>query len=269
MGNTNSLMSMENMGGMSGMGHSVPTWDTVGAILMLGWAVAMWGAVGALALANRGRAKPWVFNGAAAVIGIGIVGQIGHLQEHIAQAGYWIQHPNAKAWMTPWGNGLARGYGQVDDSKPSLGMEILHLVGNFIFLAGIAGVVLITARARRTTARKWGKMGVWMQGIHGLEHVALTLSVALGAKKAIGLSTWFGQLDAGAGATTYRIWWHTIANLIGSYIFAMAVYHLWKERATVRASFEVPAKVEPETVPVREPALVHMNRPVPGQASAV
>jgi hypothetical protein len=267
MGTTNSLISMENMSGMS---HSVPTWDTVGAILLLGWAVAMWGAVGALALANRGRiARPWVFNGAAAVIGIGIVGQIGHLQEHIAQAGYWIQHPNAKAWMTPWGNGLARGYGQVDDSKPSLGMEILHLTGNFIFLAGIAGVVLITARARRTTARKWGKMGVWMQGIHGLEHIALTLSVALGAKKAIGLSTWFGTLDAGAGATTYRIWWHTIANLIGSYIFAMAVYHLWKERAVVRASYLAEAPRDREVEPVKEPALVHMNRPVAGPAGAV
>ncbi len=266
MGHTNSLIAMENMSGMS---HSVSGWDTLGAILLTAWAVAMWGAVGALFLANRGRAKPWVFNGAAAVIGIGIVGQIGHLQEHIAQAGYWVQHPNAKAWMTPWGTGLAKGYGQVDDSKPTLGMEILHLVGNFIFLAGITGVLLITARARKVTARKWGKMGVWMQGIHGLEHVSLTLSVALGAKKAIGLSTWFGTLDAGAGATTYRIWWHAIANLIGSYIFAMAVYHLWRERAAVRASFEVPAKVQPEPAPAKEPALVHMNRPVPGSAGAM
>lgn len=264
MGNTNSLIAMENM---SGMNHSVPTWDTIGAILMLAWAVAMWGAVGALALANRGKAKPWVFNGAAAVIGIGIVGQIGHLQEHIAQAGYWIQHPNAKAWMTPWGTGLANGYGQVDSSKPTLGMEILHLVGNFIFLAGITGVVLITARARQVTARKWGKMGVWMQGIHGLEHIALTLSVALGAKKAIGLSTWFGTLDAGAGAATYRIWWHTIANLIGSYIFAMAVYHLWRERAAVRASFEARAAVEPEAV--KQPVRAGLNRPVPDPAGAV
>jgi hypothetical protein len=261
MGN-NSVIAMENM---SGMNHSVPTTDTVGAILLLAWAVAMWGAVGALFLANRGRARPWVFNGAAAVIGIGIVGQIGHLQEHVAQAGYWVLHPNAKAWMTPWGTALANGYGQIDKSKPTLGMEILHLVGNFIFLAGITGVVLITSRARRTTARKWGKMGTWMQGIHGLEHISLTLSVALGAKKAIGLSTWFGLLDAGAGATTYRIWWHAIANLIGSYIFAMAVYHLWQERAEVRRSFEVAAEPKPETV--KQPAMV-MARQVADPAGA-
>lgn len=31
-------------------------------------------------------------------------------------------------------------------------------------------------------------MGVWMQGIHGLEHLSLMLSVWLGAKQAIGLS---------------------------------------------------------------------------------
>jgi hypothetical protein len=80
-------------------------------------------------------------------------------------------------------------------------------------------------------------MGVWMQGIHGLEHLSLMLSVWLGAKQAIGLSTWFGLLDAGPGATTYRVWWHFIANVIGSFIFAMALYHLWRERRTIKASY--------------------------------
>ncbi|HEU5270179.1 MAG TPA: DUF6008 family protein [Jatrophihabitans sp.] len=245
-------MSMGNMNMVSG-------WDTAGAVLLLAWAVLMWAAVGVLAFANRGGARPWIYRGALSVILIGVVGQLGHLQEHVAQAAYWVGHPNAKPWMTPWGTGLAKGFGQVDSSKPSLGMELLHLTGNFIFLAGLAGVMVISYRARQTRTRKWGRMGVWMQGIHGLEHLSLTLSVAFGAKQAIGLSTWFGTLPAGPGLWTYRIWWHAIANLIGSYIFAVALYQLWRERAVVRAAYLAPA-----VAPTREPARVPLTRPVPG-----
>jgi hypothetical protein len=227
------------MPGMPGhtMTAQVSTWDTLGAVFLVVWAVAMWVAVAGLVYANRNPGRIRVFQGSAAVILIGIVGQIGHLQEHIAQAGYWVAHPNSPAWMTPWGDGLGRGFGELDQSKPTLGMEILHLTGNFIFLAGLAGVVVITHRARHLRSYRWGRMGVWMQGIHGLEHVSLTLSVAFGARKAIGLSTWFGRLDPGAGLVTYRVWWHFLANVLGSYIFSMAVYHLWKERHEVEASF--------------------------------
>lgn len=245
---------MNHMGGMGGMGHSVSAWDTTGAILLLLWAVVMWTAVGILAYANRGPVKRWMFHGSIGVIVLGVVGQIGHFQEHIAQAGYWVVHPNAQPWMTPWGTGLANGFGRVDQSKPSLGMEILHLAGNFIFLAGLAGIMVITWRAQQTRARKWGKMGVWMQGIHGLEHLTLTLSVAFGAKQAIGLSTWFGLLDPGPGLWTYRIWWHAIANVIGTTIFAIALYHLWRERATVSAAYETSAPATTEQrVPRRTP----------------
>lgn len=219
------------------MGGSVSFWDTAGAVVLILWAVAMWLAVAVLALANRKPVRVWLYRSSAAVIILGVIGQIGHIQEHIAQAGYWITHSQSPPWMTPWGDGLARGMGQVDTSKPSLGMEILHLTGNFTFLAGLAGIMVITRRALRTRARKWGKMGMWMQGIHGLEHLALTLSVALGANQAIGLSTWFGLLDPGQGLWTYRIWWHFIANVVGSVIFGIAVWHLWHERHEVEATF--------------------------------
>jgi hypothetical protein len=217
---------------MSGMS----SFDTTGAVFLFLWAVGMWVAVGALHVANRGR-RAWVYGATGAVIVIGIIGQIGHLQEHVAQAGYWVGHPEAPAWMTPWGSGLAAGFQMVDTSIPTLGMEILHFIGNLIFLAGLVAIMVITTRARNTKARRWAKMGVWMQGIHGLEHLSLMLSVWLGAKHAIGLSTWFGLLDPGPGATTYRIWWHFIANVIGSTIFAIALYHLWKERRVVKASY--------------------------------
>lgn len=210
--------------------------DGTGALFLLLWAVAMWAAVGALRIANRKR-RAWVYGATSSVIVLGVLGQIGHLQEHVAQAAYWVAHPEAPAWMTPWGSGLAAGFEVVDPSKPTLGMEILHFVGNLIFLSGLVALMVITSRARATKARRWARMGVWMQGIHGLEHLSLMLSVWLGARQAIGLSTWFGLLEPGPGAVTYRVWWHFIANVIGSVIFAISLYHLWQERHVVRASF--------------------------------
>ena len=217
---------------------SMSGWDVAGATLLVLWALAMWAAVGVLAYANRGPVRPWVHRGSLAVIGVGVLGQLGHVQEHIAQVGYWLGHPNAPAWMTPWGTGLADGLQLVLPDRPTFGMELLHLTGNFIFLAGLAGVMVITRRAVGTRTRRWAKMGVWMQGLHGLEHLVLTLSVALGSR-AIGLSTFFGLIDPGPGLTTYRVWWHFIANVMGSIIFGLALYHLRKERREVRATFFV------------------------------
>lgn len=234
------------------MGGSASGIDLAGAALLVGWAAAMWVAVAILAVVDWSGLRPWALRACVGVIGLGVLGQLGHGQEHVAQVGYWLGHPNAKPWMTPWGTGLANGLGVVDRTKPSLGMEILHLTGNFIFLAGLAGVMLITRRALRTRARRWARMGVWMQGLHGVEHLVLTLSVAFGAPQAIGLSTWFGLLDPGPGLWTYRIWWHFWANVIGSAIFGVSLYHLWRERREIAASHRpsTPA-CEPDSTGVR------------------
>jgi hypothetical protein len=242
------------MGDMN-MGATAPTIDIIGAVLLLLWAAGMWVAVAALRVANR-QQRLWVYTAIGVVIVLGVLAQIGHLTEHVAQVGYWLGHPNAKAWMTPWGTALATGFGTVDMTKPTLGMEILHFIGNLLFLSGLVAVMVFTTRARTTKARWWAKMGVWMQGIHGLEHLSLMLSVWLGAKQAIGLSTWFGLLAPGAGATTYRVWWHFIANVIGSFIFAMALYHLWRERRDIKATY-VAAPLDdhlPDITPRRQAA---------------
>lgn len=226
------------MTGMPGMGGMASSIDTAGAWIFILWTVAMWAAVGILAYANRGEVKPWLYRLSVGLIGLGVVGQIGHFQEHVSQAGYWIFHPQSPAWMTPWANSLSRGMGQIDMTKPSLGMEILHLAGNLIFLAGLVGIVLITKRATgHLKSRKWARMGVWMQSIHGVEHVVLTLSVALGASRAIGLSTWFGSIPPGPALTTYRVWWHFVANLIGTGILIVSLYHLWHEKRAVKAGY--------------------------------
>ncbi|MFB7468811.1 DUF6008 family protein [Streptomyces sp. NPDC056224] len=246
------MQAMPGMPGMSGMASSV---DTVGAVLFILWAVAMWAAVAVLAYANRGVVRPWLYKASVGLIGLGVVGQLGHFQEHVSQAGYWITHPMSPAWMTPWANSLSRGMGQIDTTKPSLGMEILHLTGNFIFLAGLVGIVLITKRATgHLQSRKWAKMGVWMQGIHGIEHIVLTVSVALGASRAIGLSTWFGAIPPGPALTTYRVWWHFVANLIGTGILALSLYHLWREKRAVKAGYGKLAEGETPEQPAEQPA---------------
>ncbi|MFC8372059.1 DUF6008 family protein [Streptomyces sp. NPDC057239] len=220
------------------MGDPVSAVDTAGALFFTGWAVAMWAAVAVLAYANRGPVRPWLYRTAVGLIGLGVVGQIGHFQEHVAQAIYWIANPYSPAWMTPWANSFAQGMGQVDTSKPALGMELLHLVGNLIFLAGLVGIVQITRRVSGgLKSRKWARMGVWMQGIHGVEHLVLTVSVALGASRAIGLSTWFGAIEPGVALSTYRVWWHFVANLVGTAILGFAMLHLWREKRIVKAAY--------------------------------
>jgi hypothetical protein len=239
------------------------TMNTVGAILLLSWAVAMWAAVVALMVADRHGRGRQVYRGASAVVILGVVGQLGHLQEHIAQVGYWVQHPNAKPWMTPWGDGLAMGFGRVDTAHPVLGMEVLHFVGNMIFLAGMAGVMVLTCRAPGVRARKWGRMGVWMQGLHGLEHLSLMLSVWLGAPRAIGVSTWFGTMAPGPGLWTYRVWWHFLANVLGSVIFAGALRHVWADRKVIEASFaeaQAPSRGR-RRASVRQPAMARVAEP--------
>jgi hypothetical protein len=139
--------------------------------------------------------------------------------------------------MTPWGDGLARGFGRIDTARPALGMEILHLVGNMIFLAGLVGVLVLTCRAPGVRARRWGRMGVLMQGLHGLEHLTLTLSVWFGAPRAIGVSTWFGLMHPGPGLWTYRVWWHFLANVMGTVIFAGALWFAWADRKAIEESF--------------------------------
>jgi hypothetical protein len=236
--------------------------NIVGAVLLLGWAAAMWVAVGALMFADRHGKGRTVYRGAGAVVLIGVVGQIGHLQEHIAQVGYWVQHPNSKPWMTPWGDGLAMGFGRVSTAHPALGMEILHFVGNMIFLAGLVGVMVLTCRAPQVKARKWGRMGVWMQGLHGLEHLSLMLSVWWGAPRAIGVSTWFGAMAPGPGLWTYRIWWHFVANVLGSVIFAGALWHVWADRKVIEESFAgAPAKPRGHRARAPQPALARVVEP--------
>jgi hypothetical protein len=228
------------------------TLNEIGALLLLGWAVAMFLAVAVL---RRGHGRG-VYLGLAGVVGVGLAGQIAHMGEHVVQIGYWLQAPNAPTRMTPWGSGMGRGFGRIETGKPVLGMELLHLVGNLIFWAGLLGAVLLTRRHPVSGARRTARIGAWVQGAHCVEHLSLTASVWLGAHRPIGLSTWFGTLPPGPGLWTYRVWWHFWANAIPTAIFVTAAVQLWRDRRSIAAGFVItPAQSAPAD-PVSVPAPV-------------
>ena len=89
----------------------------------------------------------------------------------------------------------------------TMGMEILHLIGNGIFLATIAGVFYFIPS-------RWVRYAFYIEGAHMCEHIALTLS-AYYLGKPIGLSTMFGQAPIWWGkdaAVGYRVSFHFLMN---------------------------------------------------------
>lgn len=148
--------------------------------------------------------------------------QMVHLIEHVAQLGFWIARPSAAPWLTPWAiegrDALAA------DGNLALGNELLHLVGNLIFLAGLLALVLYCHRQARETPSPL-RVAMMVQGIHVAEHLALTATTAAWGKAA-GLSTFFG-LVSGPVMTSYRVWFHFLINLVATWFAARAVMVLY------------------------------------------
>lgn len=162
-----------------------------------------------------GRTVRWT---ALVTVG-GLAFQVFHLFEHLVQLSYWALHPTAAPYMTPWAMVGVRAL-NIDGIAMS-GMELLHLVGNTIFMAAIVGLGVII---RRRSGRLGAPM-VWalaIQGLHLLEHVALTGSLLIGGR-AIGISTLFGTLQPGPAGWTYRVWFHFMINLAATIAAGVAL----------------------------------------------
>lgn len=136
-----------------------------------------------------------------------------HFVEHLAQLGYWLMHPAEAPWLTPWAAGgrdlLAF------SGRSALGNELLHLVGNLIFLAGLGALLTYCHWRGRAAAYPPLRIALLLQGVHVLEHLALTATTVVFGK-AIGLSTFFG-LVGGPLMTSYRVWFHLLINLVASW----------------------------------------------------
>lgn len=172
--------------------------------------------------------RRWRWALLAGAVGGGVF-QVGHFGEHVAQAGYWTMHTDAAPWMTPWAKHLADSFGRVAPGTPSFGMEALHLVGNAIFLAGAVAIATAVVRDGPSGSHRPARIGVVVQTVHVIEHVALTVSVLVGSR-ARGVSTLFGMLDAGPGLWTYRVWWHLTINAVATVLLGIAVVR-WRRPA--------------------------------------
>ncbi|MGH3992106.1 MAG: DUF6008 family protein, partial [Pseudonocardiaceae bacterium] len=202
-----------------------------GVILLTAFFVVLVGGVAVLVAIAGTPVRRVVFLGLGAAAGAAAAFQVGHFVEHIAQAGHWLTHPGERPWMTPWGAALAAGLARLDAHNPAQGMELLHLIGNAIFLAGVLALVLVARTvAAGGAAHRAARWCLWVQGAHVIEHMLLTATVATGGK-AIGLSTMFGMLDPGPALWTYRIWWHFAVNLVATALVLVAIRRLRPARS--------------------------------------
>jgi hypothetical protein len=174
----------------------------------------------------------WIsFVGIAVLLGIAF--QIGHFFEHLFQFGMWLFSERSVAWMSPPVMAMVHWIGAsmypAAEMKRQMGvgMEVLHLIGNGIFLATIAG--LYYGNFMRNRLVKWALV---IEGLHLLEHVMLTLSIIY-VGKPLGVSTlfgnniaWFGQ-EWGVG---YRVAWHFLMNLVPTILVMKAVMQYLKGR---------------------------------------
>lgn len=149
-----------------------------------------------------------------------LVFQVVHFIEHLAQLGYWTSHPASAPWLTPWA--IAGRDALIVDGTPASGNELLHLLGNLIFLVGLFALVALVWRMGQSVGEvPFLKPALWLQGIHVIEHVLLT-GTYLAVGKAIGFTTLFG-LAAGPFGSGLRVWAHFLLNLVGTYFAVRAV----------------------------------------------
>ena len=161
----------------------------------------------------------------AICVGLGIAFQIGHFAEHTIQFAVWVAGTyhwivttfcgRDVPYMSPLAMVLVNKLGALmfpaaDRARQlMLGMEFLHLFGNFLFLSTIAGVFYFMPS-------KWARYGFYIEGGHLCEHLALCLT-AFWLGKPIGVSTLFGQSVywlGHEGAVGYRVAWHFAMNLV-------------------------------------------------------
>ncbi len=172
----------------------------------------------------------------AAVAASAIAFQVFHLIEHLLQAGYWLAHPDAPPWITPWARVGSDVIAAAVDGRAATGNELLHLVGNLLFLSGLLALASVAGRTRRTSDRFNGPLrwGLAIQGLHVAEHVAL-VATWFAAGQAHGVSTLFGALTPGTPtADALRVWFHFAVNLAATVAAVTAVLRLWRRDVSDR-----------------------------------
>jgi hypothetical protein len=154
------------------------------------------------------------------IIVSGLLFQVGHFFEHAFQWVVWLLGDLSEICGrdTPWVSAsvadLIDRVGvlvapEADHARRfMLGMEVLHLIANGIFLTTLG--LLYYA-----TGNRWVKWGLYIETFHLYEHIMLT-ATAFFIGKPIGLSTLFGGTGLGSKdfAVGVRVTWHFFMNLL-------------------------------------------------------
>ena len=148
-----------------------------------------------------------------------LVFQVGHFFEHFFQWLIWIINIPAicgrdTPWMNPWMAPSLEQFGAWAWPAVPRGvqmartMEVLHIVGNSIFLIGLGALLQIKSN-------KWLRRAFYIEAFHLYEHIMLTVSIFT-VGKPIGMSTLFGGSFLFPDKETtvgIRVTWHFIMNL--------------------------------------------------------
>jgi hypothetical protein len=200
---------------MEHMTHEVST-----QAILLGWilisAIPLLLVVALLGI--RVRLFAWL------AVASGVALQGFHSLEHVIQVVFWGRDPYAAPYMSPLAKQAAAGLESIAANTfgfrdfPTLGMELLHLVGNTLFLLGVLALLIGTPFSNRRGA---ATIAFVFEGTHLLEHIILTSSV-LNGSPAWGSSTLFANIS-GAQLSTHRIWWHFVMNIAALALFLWAL----------------------------------------------
>ncbi len=193
------------------------------------------GAGGSVVAASRVRGR-WSHLGPLVAAGA-LAFQLIHVVEHALQVVVWAGDPGARPWMSPWAMATAHGVGDwfafiapASGTQP-LGMELLHLFGNVIFLAGL--VVLLGLG--RLADQRYVRIAVVIQSLHVLEHVMLTMTLVTSGA-ALGLSTELDQVLP-VGPSTTRVLFHFGINAVATAYAAAAIHAVgWRRWSGVLRS---------------------------------
>ncbi len=148
----------------------------------------------------------------------GLTFQVIHVLEHLLQLSVWMFQPGSKPWLSSWASGTAGGLQYIcslvpaDGTPTSLGVEMLHLTGNVIFLGALTAWQI----AMRADGREiWSlNMSERVQIFHVAEHVLLVGTLVVSGE-ALGLSTAFGAAS-GTTLVALRVWFHFVINAVAT-----------------------------------------------------
>jgi hypothetical protein len=188
--------------------------------------------------ANGPGGRSWDLMGVVSLVAIlGLAFQIGHFAEHAFQFVVWILGDLSNIcgrntpWMSVWATALVQRLGVLlfpardTAAQMMLGMEVLHLIGNSIFLTGLACLYC-------WIPSKWVRWALYIETFHLYEHISLT-TTAYFLGKPIGMSTLFGGsslLGDREFAVGCRVTWHFVMNLLPMPFAMIGLMEHYKQR---------------------------------------